>query len=158
MMLGCCLGVAAAASVVPRVPSKKDRLFTYERPRIEEFAVAHHRSGYITNAAKAHVAGGAIGCVGGPSSDAVAVAVGAMTQVRAAANDARGATVRSHGVRASAKDMKAGMKPIGAPFPNVAGDTIEAVSVGLEGGDGRSRREAIVSGVVRGELALPDVA
>ncbi len=51
----------------------------------------------------------------------------------------------------------AGGKPVGGPFPHVAGDVVEPVAVGWGGPDGRGSLEAIQFEVLPGELALPGV-
>src|SRR5258708_35004832 len=50
------------------------------------------------------------------------------------------------------------MKPIGAPFPGIAGYREEAECIGRKSVDGRDTRESVFGGIGEREFALPDVA
>src|SRR5687768_17375507 len=78
----------------------------------------------IGRAAEAHVAGAGVRSVGGSGGDSVPVAVGAVTEVGAAAQDAGGAVGRASGVFmeliGGLAGVEGGAEPIGAPLPDVA--------------------------------------
>src|SRR5688572_20837997 len=94
---------------------------------------------HVGGAAEAHVAGAGVRGVGGAGGDSVPVAVRAVAEVGAAAQDAGGAFGRAGGVFAGLvgglPGVVAGAEPVGAPFPDVAADVVQAVPVGWEGID-----------------------
>src|SRR5918996_5442439 len=94
--------------------------------------------------AEAEVAPGGVAGVVRPGRHSVAVAVGVMTQVRAAPHRPGSVGVRLPAVR--------------RPLPDVAGHVVEPVAVGPVRPDRRRAEMPVVAGVVTREVALPDVA
>src|SRR5262245_27133424 len=105
--------------------------------------------------AETEVAGGAVRGVGGACGDAVADAVGVVTQEGAAADDAGGAGERSGGVGARGDAVPGGVEPVGGPLPHVAHHVVQAVAIGREGVDRAGAVVAGFAGVVGGEGAAP---
>ena len=98
--------------------------------------VTGRRSASVARAAKADVAGRAVGRVALPGRDPVAPAVGGVAEVRAALLDLevplagpRGSWPRSCG--------EPRIEPVGGPLPDVAGHVVQAVAVGREGVHGQ---------------------
>src|SRR5215213_3087963 len=112
----------------------------------------------ISYAPETDVAGRGIQGVRAPGRNPVAVTVGVVAKVRSSPYHLRLPGGRAHGISAGTIDVKARVKPIRAPLPDVARDVVEPVPVRLEGLHGCRAEVAVLKGVVRRERALPDVA
>src|SRR6476646_1321379 len=112
---------------------------------------------HVPDTAESDISGGAIGRVRGSRSHAVAVAVGGVAKIGAAAHDSGMTGGRPGWIQAGGKRMVRGMEPIGTPFPRVAGDGKDAESIGWKGIDGRDTGEAIFGGIADWKFALPDI-
>src|SRR5437879_6560304 len=104
--------------------------------------------------AESGVAGGAVGFASVAGVDAVAAAVGGVTKVGASAHHALCAADRSGGVLERAVGVVAGVEPVGAPLPDVAGDVKQTEVVGWVRVHWCSPGEAVGAGVLAGEPAL----
>ena len=81
-----------------------------------------------------------------------------MAEIGSALHDFGRSAGWSHRVDAGANPMKVGREPIQAPFPHIAGDGIESVSIGRKRIYRTGSRIAVFRGVVGGEFTLPDIA
>src|SRR5476651_2111554 len=86
--------------------------------------------GHIPHAAKTQVGGAAVRRVVRAGVRAVAVAVARVAQVAPAAHDAAFARRRAGGMFARRAAVVAGVEPVPAPFPDIAGHLVEAEAIG----------------------------
>jgi len=105
-----------------------------------------------------HVAGGAVRGVGAAGAHPIPVAVGAVAEIGAAPDDLGLPGWRAGRVLPRPGAVEAGLKPVDAPLPHVAGHVVQVEPVRLVGVHRRGAEVAVVQRVVAGELALPDVA
>src|SRR5699024_2760172 len=112
-------------------------------------SAVRRRASRVCGQAEALVAAGVLGGGGGAGRDPVAIAVGVVAQVGAAAHDPH---IAGH------RGGRPGGPGIGAPFPHVAGHLVQSQAVGWERADRGSAEKAILPGVAQREGTLPDVA
>ena len=122
---------------------------------VPPFALA---SSDVADAPKSRVSRRAIWRVGRARGHPVAVAIGVVAQVRAAAGYPRAAGCRASWIVSRAVHMKGGAKPVGCPLPHVACHIAESVAVGREGTRRSRPHVSVLARILVGELALPDVA
>ena len=90
----------------------------------------------IADAAETHVRGGAVRSVRRAGCDAIAIAIGVVTEIGSAFDHFGDTGRRPDWITACCGDVVTGMEPIAAPLPSVARDAKEAVSIGRKCGDG----------------------
>src|SRR6516162_2161424 len=115
-------------------------------------------SGEVENEAEADMGGAAVGRGTGTGGDPIAMAIGAVAEMRAALEQAQVLGSRCLVAFLGATGERTDMEWVGAPFPGVAGHVVEAEAVGRESIDRGSRGEAVGRSVVGAEATLPDIA
>src|SRR5262245_54863082 len=113
---------------------------------------------HIPDAAEADIRSRAIRSVGGARRDAIPIAVGPVAQIRAPFHDPLRAVGWPSRIRVRGRDVPGRVKPVTAPFPGIAGDGVQAVTVGGKGIDLCRRGVPVFPRIVIREVALPDVA
>jgi hypothetical protein len=81
-----------------------------------------------------------------------------MTKVTAALHDACRARRRPQWIDCGCEPVMLRIKPVGAPLPNIADDTVDAIVIRWIGSDGAGRGIAVLSRVRVWKGTLPDIA
>src|SRR5207248_11116951 len=110
------------------------------------------------NAPKPDIRSRAVRRVGSPSGNAIPIAVRAVAKVRTALHHLPCSPRRPHRIDSRGGQVPRRIKPVGAPFPCVARNPEQSVSVRRERARPRCRGESVLTGIVLGKFALPDVA